>query len=239
MEGSNETVVLIVPEGLELLTMDAATIENLWKQFNRFPKLFLDHERGRQDLFVKQLLSPTSVYFGYNNLGVIYYTDILLPYVAKFHVMFWDKKLRDKREVCLNALDWGFNVLKVNRIWTSVPSFAKHQKAFAESLGFKREGYLRAVYPCQGVNYDAYVFGILREEWDHGKSAVSDERGRGRGVGTSEVRSGVDMATTERLGQVVAERSLGEGSGGLPGTVGVATAGSNSSGAERSGAEAS
>lgn len=170
-----------LPKGISLLTATPDNINLLWTKFNEHPKLFMDPERGDKQAFTRQIIAQNSVYFFLEDVGTIYFTDIILPYIAKFHLMFWDGKLRGREEICKAMLGWAFEEFQLVKIWTSIPVFAKVQKKFAERIGFLREGFFRSGYPCLGTNYDVYLYGMLREDYD----GTTDRRGIDSGDGAN------------------------------------------------------
>jgi RimJ/RimL family protein N-acetyltransferase len=178
-----------LPKGIALMEMSQANVTKVWTEFNRFPKLFMDHQRGDQQHFMQQLLAKNSLYFVLDDAGIIYFTDILPKYIAKFHLMFWDKQLRGREPICKDMIGWAFNTLKVEKVWTSIPAFARVQRKFAERLGFLREGCFRKGYPCMGTNYDVYWYGMLKEDFD---GQLSREQQLGVG----------DIARPDRLREV-------------------------------------
>ena len=155
-----------LPEGVETVKMSAETVKLLWDKFNLFPKSFPDYLRGDQEAFVRGLLAPDTLFFALDDAGVIYLTEIIPGFSAKFNVMFWDQKLRGKEGKCSELLDWAFQYLNLHRVWTAFPAFAKAHRKFVDRLGFLREGYLRDAYPCLGVLYDVYVYAMLKGDRD-------------------------------------------------------------------------
>jgi ribosomal-protein-alanine N-acetyltransferase len=68
-------------------------------------------------------------------------------------------------EACLMILQYGFNKLNLERIWTTVALEHEASMRVAAKAGFQQEGQLRAHQLRNGKRRDMAVFGCLREEW--------------------------------------------------------------------------
>jgi [ribosomal protein S5]-alanine N-acetyltransferase len=68
-------------------------------------------------------------------------------------------------EACKLALDYGFNQLKLRKIYLAVYENNPNAKKLYEKLGFKLEGTLRKHVAVNGVYYDKYLMGIFKEEF--------------------------------------------------------------------------
>ncbi len=59
---------------------------------------------------------------------------------------------------------WGFDELGLDRIWAEVYAFNDPGARVLESLGFVREGTLRDHVWRRGRRWDAYMYGLMRDE---------------------------------------------------------------------------
>ena len=62
-------------------------------------------------------------------------------------------------------LDWGFDAMRLERIWAESYAFNEASIGLLQSLAFKEEGRLRSHVFKQGRRWDAVMLGLLREEW--------------------------------------------------------------------------
>lgn len=77
------------------------------------------------------------------------------------------------KEVLPVLLDHAFGDLALHRLEADVDPRNAPSLHLLESMGFRREGYLRERYHMAGEVQDAVIFGLLEDEW----------RGRGAGGG--------------------------------------------------------
>lgn len=79
-----------------------------------------------------------------------------------------EEKDRNKgymKEAILAVVDYGFDVMKLNRIEAFIsPNNIASQK-LVTGLGFKQEGLLREHYCKNGVIEDSMVFGLLKKDF--------------------------------------------------------------------------
>ena len=59
-----------------------------------------------------------------------------------------------------------FNELELNRIGVEVYEFNEHSIRMVERNGFRREGVLRGYVFKDGVFKDAYLYSLVREDWE-------------------------------------------------------------------------
>jgi RimJ/RimL family protein N-acetyltransferase len=64
------------------------------------------------------------------------------------------------------ALQFAFNELNLHRVQLMVFSYNDRAIALYEKSGFKREGVQREFLRRDGKRHDAYIYGILRAEWN-------------------------------------------------------------------------
>lgn len=69
------------------------------------------------------------------------------------------------REACMLLLDYGFNDLGLNKVWTEIYVFDDKKKKLYDSLGFKVDGVLRENYFHAGRFWDSYILSLLAREW--------------------------------------------------------------------------
>ena len=76
---------------------------------------------------------------------------------------FWGKGIA--KDACNLVLDYGFNVLKLRKIFLAV--FENNVAAIKlyKSIGFKMEGKLKKHVSINGSYYDKYFMGIFRDNY--------------------------------------------------------------------------
>jgi RimJ/RimL family protein N-acetyltransferase len=71
-------------------------------------------------------------------------------------------------DVINQLLNYGFNELGLNKIWTEIYQFDDKKINFLESHGFKRDGQLRENYFYGGKWWDSIIFSLLRKDFSGG-----------------------------------------------------------------------
>lgn len=69
-----------------------------------------------------------------------------------------------KRALTL-LMDWGFETMRLERIWAEAYAFNEVSITLLKALGFTEEGRLRSHVYRQGKRWDSLMLGLLREEW--------------------------------------------------------------------------
>jgi len=67
---------------------------------------------------------------------------------------------------CTRAMvNYGFNTLKLNRIYIHCASENIRSRAIPERLGFIQEGVLQDAECVNGVYHDLIVYGMVKRKW--------------------------------------------------------------------------
>ena len=72
------------------------------------------------------------------------------------------------RGAVILLLNWGFEVMRLERVVAEVYEFNEASLRLLTSVGFVAEGRLRSHVHRDGRRWDAIVMGLLRDEWRHG-----------------------------------------------------------------------
>ena len=72
-------------------------------------------------------------------VGIISIGDVVPQTDAKCHFVFFDHKLADKRDLCINLMRWCFERLDLHRLSVEIPTYARVLAKFARKLGFRYE----------------------------------------------------------------------------------------------------
>jgi len=149
--------------------MDKAKVRMIWEKMCEL-QVFDDFCKGEFVWFMQRLAAPDSVWFELHVegewVGVLFAEQIRLPWDANVHIFFWDKKLRGRVELVQEMIRWLFTHLKLKRLATTAPTYAKATIKFIRRLGFIEEGLLRQSYLYKGVLYDEHLFGMLQSDMD-------------------------------------------------------------------------
>ena len=68
-------------------------------------------------------------------------------------------------ESCRLLLDYGFNELCLNKVWTEIYEFDDKKKTLYDMFGFKQDGLLRQNYWYDGKWWDSRILSILHQEF--------------------------------------------------------------------------
>lgn len=102
-------------------------------------------------------------------LGITGFFDIMWTNgVATFFIGIGDNDFVGKGigiEAIKLLLDFGFNELNLHRIQLNVISYNTRAIKAYEKAGFIKEGVYRELVHREGLRYDLYLYGLLREEW--------------------------------------------------------------------------
>ncbi len=68
------------------------------------------------------------------------------------------------KDACLTLLNYGFNELGLNKVWTEVYEFDHKKKGLCEETGFHLDGVLRQHCFCGGKWHNSLIFSLLKGE---------------------------------------------------------------------------
>ena len=75
-----------------------------------------------------------------NELTGILLVNELVPFLdARCHFLFFDAKLADKHQLCLNAMAWLYEKVPLETLRVVIPTYARALLKFARKLGFRYE----------------------------------------------------------------------------------------------------
>jgi RimJ/RimL family protein N-acetyltransferase len=80
------------------------------------------------------------VWDGAKLVGVLMLDEVRYRTDARCHFIFFDRKLANKRQLCLNVMRWAFDQLELHRLSCEIPIYARALASFArKKLGFRYE----------------------------------------------------------------------------------------------------
>jgi len=68
-------------------------------------------------------------------------------------------------ESCRLLLDYGFNELCLNKVWTEIYEFDEKKKTLYNRIGFNQDGLLRQNYWYNGQWWDSRILSILSSDY--------------------------------------------------------------------------
>lgn len=152
-----------LPQGINMLVLDRAKIQNLWEIVRKYPSTFADGTKD-PETFAERLLASDSLVFELEG-GLVLVEKIVPGLKAQFHATFWDQKLSSRKEILQELLVWVFLTFHLERLETFVVSYARAVRRFLQDkLHFKHEGTLRNTFWNQGQLYSMDIYSILKSE---------------------------------------------------------------------------
>jgi hypothetical protein len=135
-----------------------------------------------------------------NLLGILLLTDVQAGTSAVAHFIFFDRKLKDKIQLCRDAMEWVFTELDLHILRLEIPTYAKILAHWARKrLGFRYEAEERTPsWPKldtplsakeaelgsrkhQAILYDGkwcdvLLLSLTRGEFEHGRTEHTETR---------------------------------------------------------------
>lgn len=144
-------------------------VKKVWDEMNSHKSLFTDLTVGDKKMFDILFLSQDNFWLEVvdkdNKLvGVMFLTNLQMVIDAQVHIVFFDRQLAEKVELCKQAIEWVFHHFPLRRLSANIPSIYFATIRLAKKVGFKEEGRRRDVYLIGNKWVDEDVLGILRAE---------------------------------------------------------------------------
>jgi RimJ/RimL family protein N-acetyltransferase len=121
------------------------------------------------DIFLMHLATRRDAWFvEIGQVGLCYLTVIQPGFSGTLNLIFWDRKLPQRRVPAVQAvLRTAAELFDLQRIAAFTPS--NPLKVFLKHVGFTHEGTLRQSMFIDGAPVDAFALGLLRAEitWPH------------------------------------------------------------------------
>lgn len=140
----------------------------LWKEMNGYKALFSDTTKGDVANFMTLVQLPDSYWLevleGGKPVGIIYWTDMCDLISAQVHVIFWDRKLGEKVELCREVARHFFRTFPHHRIEAVLPVTYHPTLKLAKKIGFVQEGIKRQSKVMDGKRVNEVIFGLLDSE---------------------------------------------------------------------------
>lgn len=155
-----------MPKGVKILEIDSfEKVQFIWETLNNISGLFDDYHKDNFGLFLNKLRSSDTVWLEREDgNGLLYLTNVVPGLSATGHVIYWDKRLRGREEFTMDCIRWMMGIIPLEKLNLFLPAYALAARAFADRLGFKREGIIRRWSKSDGKLFDIFVFGMTKEE---------------------------------------------------------------------------
>lgn len=152
-----------------LLEFTPEKLDWLWNEMNRYRTLFSDLTRGDQTNFYNVVALPDSLWLEVKEesqtVGVIYWTEMFQLIDCNIHIMFFDRKLEEKIELCEEIGRWFFKEYpQFGRVSALLPDIYYATIRLARHVGFKFEGKKRKSQLIGGKYVNEIMLGLLYEE---------------------------------------------------------------------------
>ena len=164
------------PEGevvrsVRLASLSIERMQFLWEKLKGFDTLFNDFVKDDYAAFVNHFVLqvngqpvPTGLLWDVDDIGIFLLQDIIPHQSATAHFVFWDKRFRGRKELCVAMLNYAFENYKFQRIQVEVPHYAYHTQDAVEQIGFVQEGRLRKAVLYHGKWFDVFIYSVLPED---------------------------------------------------------------------------
>lgn len=154
-------------EQMDVEKISEEEANTLWARVRAQEICFDDFNRDRPDVFAQRLASPQTVVFRVKDSALVTVESIIPRLGGVMHFFLWDSSVPET-ELALagrQVVSYCLDTYELVRLTAAAPSFNKLALRIAGRVGFKYEGNLRKSWLYKGVYYDAFVYGLLKDEW--------------------------------------------------------------------------
>jgi hypothetical protein len=150
------------------LTLSWEKVALLWEMISKFRTLFSDLTRGDINNFLRFIMDTDSVWLEIYNAGnlngIVCLTNLQKVIDTDAHVIFFDREVANKVDICKAIVRWAFDTLPLQRMSVDVPVIYHRTIRLVRNIGFKHEGERRQAVLIGGHWLNVLQFGILRRE---------------------------------------------------------------------------
>lgn len=140
----------------------------LWEKISSYRTLFSDLTRGNFNNFLRFITEGDSVWLEVREgdilIGIVCLEKMQQVVDCEAHLIFFDRDLAGKDELCKKITLWVFANFPLNRVTVTVPRMYFATRRLVKAIGFTEEGCKRAAVLIRNRWDDVYIFGITREE---------------------------------------------------------------------------
>lgn len=150
------------------MVLTPAKLDNLWDRFQQYPTLFSDLTKGSKENFVAMFSQRDSywmeVYDGDELIGLLYLMNLIQIVDADVHILFFDRRTKNKASLCRAVLRLMFDKFKLHRVSSQIPDIYYATIRLAQDVGFRKEGVKRECILLGGRWRSQVQFGLLASE---------------------------------------------------------------------------
>ena len=142
----------------------------LWSEMTKYRTLFNDYTRGSYENFVNLITLPDSYWMEVIDIptgipvGIMYLTNLARVIDADVHLIFFDRKLADKVDICREALRHVAAKFPLHKFTAVIPEIYHATIRLAVKLGFKRVGLFRESQYIGGKGVNEVALDLLVRE---------------------------------------------------------------------------
>ena len=177
---------MLVGEKVSLHAVENEDLNQLkdWRNNTEFRKHFREYRElnmRQQEIWFEEKVvkDPTTLMFSIRRLednqllgccGFVYINWVHRHADLSLYIG-WREAYIDKKgyaeESCKLLLDYGFNELCLNKVWTEIYEFDKKKKTLYDKFSFKQDGLLRQNYWYDNKWWDSRILSLLSSEYNN------------------------------------------------------------------------
>ena len=176
---------MLVGEKVSLHAVESEDLNQLkdWRNNTEFRKHFREYRelnmRQQQIWFEEKVVKdPTTLMFSIRRIddnqllgccGYVYINWVHRHADLSLYIGWRDAYVDKKgyaKESCKLLLDYGFNELCLNKVWTEIYEFDRKKKTLYDQFGFKQDGLLRQNYWYDNKWWDSRILSLLTSEYN-------------------------------------------------------------------------
>ena len=153
-----------------------------WRNNSNFRKHFREYRElnmAAQELWFEQkvLNDPSTMMFSIRRLtdnellgccGFVYINWVHRNADLSLYIGWNESYIDDKgyaEDACKTLLNYGFNELCLNKVWTEIYEFDEKKQKLYDKLGFQQDGLLRENYFYDGEWWNSRMLSLLAREY--------------------------------------------------------------------------
>ena len=141
-------------------------VVRLWFKLSKFPILFASPQESNFKNFTRMLNDEYSILIEFPDVGMALITDIVPGTEARFHISFWDSRLKGREPLVRELVRWVIETLNVRRVSAPIRADARAMRAFMQRTGLYLEGILKNWIQKDHKFFDLHLYGIVDHEVD-------------------------------------------------------------------------
>jgi hypothetical protein len=141
-------------------------VQRAWIKLQEFPVIFDDFNKNNIQNFYDKLLDPHNIILDIGpGVGIAAGFMVRPGLDMVLHIVMFDKRIKGREPLCREMMKYFFDKLQLRRMSAIITEDARTAVKLALRLGFTLEGTIRKGVLRNGEFLDAYMYGILKEEF--------------------------------------------------------------------------